>query len=110
MSDVVISECMDETAVRDGLAGLNVFYDPHLVDRPDELIRRVAAARALIVRNRTQVRAPLLDEARRLQAVGRLTVGLDNIDLAACEACGIAVLPATGQMIYRSPNTRSAQR
>ena len=38
MPDIVISEFMDETAVREGLAGLDVVYDPGLVDRPDELI------------------------------------------------------------------------
>jgi (S)-sulfolactate dehydrogenase len=31
-----------------------------------------------------------------LQVVGRLGVGLDNIDLEACKARGIAVCPATG--------------
>ncbi len=96
MPDVIISEFMDEAAVRDGLAGLDVLYDPGLVDRQDELIRLIAEARALIVRNRTQVRGPLLDSARRLRAVGRLGVGLDNIDAEACKARGIAVLPATG--------------
>ena len=53
-------------------------------------------ARALIVRNRTQVRGSMLEAATGLQAVGRLGVGLDNIDVEACKARGIAVLPATG--------------
>jgi (S)-sulfolactate dehydrogenase len=48
------------------------------------------------VRNRTQVRGALLEAAPRLEVVGRLGVGLDNIDVAACEARGIAVYPATG--------------
>ncbi len=52
--------------------------------------------RALIVRNRTQVRGALLDAAPELTCVGRLGVGLDNIDLAACEGRGVAVYPATG--------------
>ncbi len=55
-----------------------------------------AGARALIVRNRTQVRGALLDAAVRLKAIGRLGVGLDNIDLDLCRARGIRVLPATG--------------
>jgi (S)-sulfolactate dehydrogenase len=32
----------------------------------------------------------------RLRVLGRLGVGLDNIDVPACEARGIAVIPATG--------------
>ena len=96
MPDIVISEFMDEQAIREGLAGFDVVYDPKLVDRPDELIKLVAEARALIVRNRTQVRGALLQAATKLRAVGRLGVGLDNIDVAACEARRIAVFPATG--------------
>ena len=38
MPDIVIAEFMDEAAVRDGLAGRDVVYDPTLVDRLDELI------------------------------------------------------------------------
>lgn len=96
MSDIVICEFMDEQAIREGLAGFDVLYDPSLVDRPSELQDAVAGARALIVRNRTQVRGALLTSATKLRAVGRLGVGLDNIDVEACEARGIAVLPASG--------------
>jgi len=48
------------------------------------------------VRNRTQVRGDLLAAGTGLKAIGRLGVGLDNIDTEACKARGIAVLPATG--------------
>jgi (S)-sulfolactate dehydrogenase len=96
MPDIVITEFMDEDAIREGLAGFDVLYDPQLVDRPENLARVVAEARGLIVRNRTQVRAALLDAAPRLEVVGRLGVGLDNIDVAACEARNVAVFPATG--------------
>ncbi|MGL4289178.1 MAG: hydroxyacid dehydrogenase [Phreatobacter sp.] len=96
MTDIVISEFMDEAAVEDLRRDFSVTYDKGLVDRPDELARLTAGARALIVRNRTQVRGALLAAGSRLEAIGRLGVGLDNIDLAACKARGIAVLPATG--------------
>jgi (S)-sulfolactate dehydrogenase len=56
----------------------------------------LADCRALIVRNRTQVRAALLDTAPLLKVVGRLGVGLDNIDVDACASRGIAVRPANG--------------
>jgi (S)-sulfolactate dehydrogenase len=96
MPEIVISEFMDEAAVRAAFAGRDVLYDPKLVDDPARLAAAVADARALIVRNRTQVRGALLEAAGRLEVVGRLGVGLDNIDVAACEARGIAVYPATG--------------
>ncbi len=96
MADIVISEFMDEAAVQRLAARYQTIYDPALVDAPDRLAELVAEARALIVRNRTQVRAPLLAAAERLECVGRLGVGLDNIDGRECERRGIEVYPATG--------------
>ncbi len=96
MADIVISEFMDESAIREHLAGFDVLYDPKLVDAPEALAAALADARGLIVRNRTQVRGALLAAAPRLSVVGRLGVGLDNIDVEACRGRGIAVFPATG--------------
>ena len=96
MPEIVISEFMDEAAIRASFSGRDVLYDPRLVDDPGRLTAAVHDARALIVRNRTQVRGALLKAAPRLEVVGRLGVGLDNIDVPACEARGIAVYPATG--------------
>ena len=96
MTDIVIPEFMDEAVVASLSADFTVLYDRTLVDRPAELEEAATGARALIVRNRTQVRGDLLAAAMRLEAVGRLGVGLDNIDVAACQERGIAVLPATG--------------
>jgi (S)-sulfolactate dehydrogenase len=96
MARIVISEFMDEAAIRDGLAGHDVLYDPNLVDDPGRLAAECATADALIVRNRTQVRGDLLAASAQLACVGRLGVGLDNIDVDACKTRGIAVFPATG--------------
>jgi (S)-sulfolactate dehydrogenase len=96
MADIVISEFMDDDVVARAFSGRDVLYDPKLVDRPDDLLSALADARALVVRNRTQVRPALLERAPRLRVVGRLGVGLDNIDVDACRSRGIAVHPATG--------------
>ena len=96
MTDIVIAEFMDEQAVQEHLGGYEVLYDPKLVDDPQRLIGALSDCRALIVRNRTQVRAALLEAAPQLQVVGRLGVGLDNIDMPACAARGVRVFPATG--------------
>jgi len=93
---VVISEFMDEAAVAKLAAQHDTLYDERLADRLDELRQRLADADALIVRNRTQVSGALLAVATRLQVVGRLGVGLDNIDVDACRARRIEVIPATG--------------
>jgi (S)-sulfolactate dehydrogenase len=93
---IVISEFMDETAVASLRDRFEVIYDPALVDERPRLMERVQQADALIVRNRTQVDRALLSAARRLKVVGRLGVGLDNIDVAACQARKVEVIPASG--------------
>jgi len=93
---VVIAEFMDQAAVATLQRRFTTVYDAGLADRRGELLGAVGAADALIVRNRTRVDGELVAAAGRLRVVGRLGVGLDNIDLPSCEARGIQVIPATG--------------
>lgn len=96
MSTIIITEFMDEAAVASLAAKHSTLYDPKLVDDPARLALLLPEARALIVRNRTQVRGALLNAGVKLEVVGRLGVGLDNIDVADCARRSIAVIPATG--------------
>ncbi len=96
VADIVISEFMDEPVIRETFSAYETLYDPALVDRPDDLFAALAPAKALIVRNRTLVNGVLLNAAPKLRVIGRLGVGLDNIDMDACAARNIAVCPATG--------------
>ena len=91
---ILITEFMDETWVDWLRDRAEVDHRPDLPDAPEELAARARNAQALIVRNRTQVRGDLLDAG--FGCVGRLGVGLDNIDMEGCKARGIAVFPATG--------------
>jgi len=93
---IVITEFMDTGAVERLASRFEVRYDKDLVDRPDELARAVSDADAVIVRNRTKVDAALISSAPKLRVVGRLGVGLDNLDMNVCAARGITVIPATG--------------
>lgn len=93
---IVIPEFMNAAAV-DGLRRqFDVVFDPTLVDRPAELRQHLADADGLLIRNRTQCNAALLADAPKLRVVGRLGVGLDNIDQPACAARNVQVIPATG--------------
>ena len=96
MPDIVICEFMDQGAVAQLQSRYDTLYDPGLLERPQDLAEAIRSARALIVRNRTQVRGDLLAAGRKLSCIGRLGVGLDNIDLEACRARNIAVYPASG--------------
>ncbi len=52
----------------------------------------LAEAQALVVRTYTIVNDAMLDRAPNLRVVGRAGVGLDNIDLNACERRGVVVV------------------
>jgi len=96
VADIVISEFMDKTIANDMLNDHDLLFDPSLADNTEALYKSLSNARALIVRNRTQVDEALLAAAPNLLVIGRLGVGLDNIDLDACKNRNIAVCPATG--------------
>ena len=96
MATIVISEFMDEPAVAVLRARHTTSYAPDLVDDRQALLAALGEARAVVVRNRTRVDAEILAAAPNLGVVGRLGVGLDNIDLEACRARGIQVIPASG--------------
>lgn len=93
---ILISEFMDEAAVASLRTCFETTYDATFVDRRDELLLRLKDVDALIVRNRTLVNTELVAAAQKLIVVGRLGVGLDNIDLVACKARNVEVIPASG--------------
>ena len=96
MATVLVSEFMDGSALAFLENRLSVDYAPNLFDDQQTLMQRISAVDALIVRNRTPVTRELLNHAGQLKVIGRLGVGLDNIDLDAAKQANIQVLPATG--------------
>ena len=75
---------------------LEVVYDPDLHGRRRALLSELRQASAILIRNRTIVDVELLEASPRLRVVGRLGVGLDNIDMPAASRFGVQVIPARG--------------
>jgi (S)-sulfolactate dehydrogenase len=96
MSDVIVTEFLDPEPLETLKRAYSVHVDTALWNKAAELEALMADARAIIVRNRTQVTAALIAKSPKLQVVGRLGVGLDNIDLKACGDRRITVCPAIG--------------
>ncbi len=67
-----------------------------VVDNPtitaEELLQVVGEYDALIVRGRTKVTAAVFEAGKKLKAVGRAGVGVDNIDLAAAKEHKVTVV------------------
>tara|TARA_Y100000589_G_scaffold191229_2_gene181120 strand:+ start:122 stop:1063 length:942 start_codon:yes stop_codon:yes gene_type:complete len=96
MAEIVITEFVDDATVKNLSQDYQVHFDPTLVDQQQNLPILLQDCRALIVRNRTQVTSKLLKSGPNIQVIGRLGVGLDNIDTEACREQGIQVCPAIG--------------
>jgi len=79
---------------KEGAAIIN--QKDQVIDRkgitPEELLTIIPEADALIVRGRTKVTEAVLKTGKNLKVVGRMGVGVDNIDLQAAKALNIAVV------------------
>lgn len=61
---------------------------------PEELAARIGEYDGILIRSATRLDAELLGHAKRLRAVGRAGVGVDNVDVAAATQRGIVVANA----------------
>ena len=93
---ILITEFMDVEYVKLLETNFDVTVDHDLSTNAKKLKKTINGFDALIVRNKTQVNKEVLDKANNLKFVGRLGVGLDNIDTEYCKNHNIHVQPATG--------------
>tara|TARA_B100002052_G_C15861735_1_gene590419 strand:- start:355 stop:1278 length:924 start_codon:yes stop_codon:yes gene_type:complete len=93
---ILITEFMDVEYVELLKTNFDVTINHDLSTNNGELKKIINSFDALIVRNKTQVNKEVLDKANNLKFVGRLGVGLDNIDTEYCKNHNIHVQPATG--------------
>jgi (S)-sulfolactate dehydrogenase len=96
MSKILVSEYLPDVHLERLRSRHDVVYDPDLGTDRTRLLEQVADVEAIFTRNRTQVDVELIDAAHSLRVVGRLGVGLDNIDMERCGQAGIKVIPARG--------------
>ena len=90
--DILISENLRAPAIDQLAARHTLVTEPELWKDGSRLKERIAEARAIIVRNQTQLTADVLAAAPHLQVIGRNGVGLDNIDMDAASKLGIVVI------------------
>jgi len=93
---IVVSEQVDEQALALLEGAAEVVYDPRLHEDDGAFAEALGEAAALIVRNKTFVGPELLARAPQLRVVGRVGVGLDNLDRDAIRARGVIATYAPG--------------
>ena len=93
---ILITEFMEVKCIEVLKINFDVTVDHDLSANSNELKKIISKFDALIVRNKTQVKKEVLEKATNLKFIGRLGVGLDNIDTNYCKSNNIYVQPATG--------------
>ena len=109
MTKVVVSEFLPEPHLERLRQSFEVVYDPDLYADRARLLAEIGDAAAVFIRNRTRIDQELLDSGPVLRVVGRLGVGLDNIDLDGCVGAGVTVFPAVAPMPSPWPNMSSGR-
>ncbi|MEM1381377.1 MAG: phosphoglycerate dehydrogenase [Pseudomonadota bacterium] len=93
MPKVVISDKLGDDAVRILEARkVDVLFDPSLGKDPSALQKALADADGLAIRSATKMNAEMIASAPQLKVIGRAGIGVDNIDIDAATAAGIAVM------------------
>ncbi len=93
---ILITEFMEDVSVEILKTSFEVKVDLDLSTNTSDLKKIISQFDVLIVRNKTQVNQEVLEKASNLKFIGRLGVGLDNIDTEYCKNNNIHVQPATG--------------
>ena len=85
MKNILITEFMNEDSVNLLKKNFNVNYNKTMFESEEKIKKEISNCEAIIVRNKTQLQKSILDNALNLKFVGRLGVGLDNIDKEYCK-------------------------
>src|SRR5210317_1287164 len=96
MTKILITEFINNDSLNSLKEKFEIHFDEKLWDQPEGIIKLIKDFDGLIVRNKTQVTKEIIDHANSLKFIGRLGVGLDNIDTEYCKNKDIHVQPATG--------------
>ncbi len=90
--DILISEDLDAPAIKKLGEKYQLLRGADLWKDAEKLKGAISGVRAVMVRNQTQLKADVLAAAPKLLAIGRVGVGLDNIDVEAATKSGIVVI------------------
>jgi D-3-phosphoglycerate dehydrogenase len=90
--DILIPEEIAGPGLDELAKKYRITSEPGLWKVPAQFLASARHARALIIRNQTQVTAEIIKAAKNLVAIGRVGVGLDNIDMDAATRRGVVVV------------------
>ena len=84
MVKILITEFINNDSLKKLKKVFKVHYDEKLWQYPKNISKIIKDYDCLIIRNKTKVNKNLLHDANKIRLIGRLGVGLDNIDTKYC--------------------------
>jgi D-3-phosphoglycerate dehydrogenase len=91
MTEILLTEEIIDPSIDELSNRYRVVCEPGLWRDREKLLERLADVRAVMVRNMTTVDRAFIEAAPRLEVVGRIRVGLDNLDLRGLTEHGVVV-------------------
>jgi D-3-phosphoglycerate dehydrogenase / 2-oxoglutarate reductase len=91
MTDLLLTEEIRDPSIDELASRYRLAYEPHLCRDREALLARLPGVRAVMVRNVTRVDRGFIEAADRLEVLGRIGVGLDNLDLSLLSERGVVV-------------------
>ena len=96
MTNILITEFIDSQSLQNINKEFDVIYKKDAWQNRDYLEKEIHNFDGIIIRNKTNLDESILKKAVNLKFIGRLGVGLDNINTKYCNKNNIFVQPATG--------------
>ena len=96
MTNILITEFIDSQSLQNINQEFDVIYKKDAWQNRDYLEKEIHNFDGIIIRNKTNLDESILEKAVNLKYIGRLGVGLDNINTKYCNKNNIFVQPATG--------------
>ncbi len=93
---VLVADPISEKGIAELIATPELDVVVKLGISPEELLATASQYHGIVVRSETKIRAEVIEKATNLKVVGRAGVGVDNIDIAAANRCGVIVMNTPG--------------
>lgn len=90
MSRILVADPISDTGIERLREGGEV--DVKLGRKEDEILADIAEYDAVVVRSETKITGKIIEAGKKLQAIARAGVGVDNIDVAAATRHGVVVV------------------
>lgn len=92
MTKILVSDKLSEKGLAILMAAPGLEIDVKTGLKPEELVQIIGDYEGLVIRSATKVTPQIVEAAKKLKAIGRAGIGVDNVDLPSATKHGIVVM------------------